>query len=55
METWQIGLLVIFVLLPVALLLDFWPNRERLTYRGTPLRREWIRQIDHEPHDDEHH
>lgn len=55
MEFWQIALLVLFVLLPLALLSDFWPDRERLTAKGAPASREWKRQIQHEPHDDEHH
>lgn len=54
MEIWQVVLLVIFVLVPLALMVDFWPDRERLTYRGSPAAREWRRQITHEPHDDHH-
>jgi hypothetical protein len=59
-ETWQIVLFIFFVLLPFALMLDFWPNRERLNYNGKPLHREWKRQVeagaDHEgaAHDGEH-
>ncbi|WP_157041656.1 hypothetical protein [Nitriliruptor alkaliphilus] len=55
MELWQIVLITFFVLLPMALLLDFWPHRERLSRTGAPVPREWDRQITHEPHDDEHH
>jgi hypothetical protein len=54
-ELWQIVLIAFFVLLPMALLLDFWPDRERLSRTGAPVQRDWKRQITHEPHDDEHH
>jgi hypothetical protein len=54
-DLWQIVLLGFLVLLPFALLLDFWPHRDRLTAEGRPVAREWERQIVHEPHDDEHH
>lgn len=55
MELWQIVALAFFILLPMALLLDFWPDRERLSRTGTPIERDWKPQITHEPHDDEHH
>jgi hypothetical protein len=45
-QTWQIVLFAFFVLLPFALMLDFWPDRERLDYNGKPLSRPWKRQID---------
>lgn len=45
MQTWQIVLFAFFVLLPFALMLDFWPNRERLDYNGKPFPREWKRQV----------
>lgn len=56
-EFWQVGvfLFALLLLLPLALMLDFWPDRERLTFRGSPASREWIRQIHHEPHDEDHH
>jgi hypothetical protein len=54
-EVWQIALLTFFVLLPIALLLDFYPGRERVASDGQPLQREWQRQITHEPHEDDHH
>lgn len=46
METWQIVLFAFFVLLPFALMLDFWPNRERVSFNGRPVAREWKRQVD---------
>lgn len=49
MQAWQIILVAFFVLLPVVLMLDFWPDDERLTSRGQPLERRWRRQIDHRP------
>lgn len=55
MEAWQYVLLTVFVLLPFALLLGFWPDRDRLTARGAPVERDWIRQVGHPPHDDERH
>lgn len=45
MQTWQIVLFAFFVLLPFALMLDFWPDRERLDYNGRPLPREWKRRV----------
>ncbi len=45
-QTWQIVLFAFFVLLPFALMLDFWPNRERVDYNGKPLPRTWKRQVD---------
>jgi hypothetical protein len=54
-DVWQLVLLALFVLLPMALLLDFWPHRERLSSDGRPVERDWEPQITHEPHDDEHH
>ena len=51
MEMWQIGLMAFFVLLPLALLGDFWPDKERSNFVGKPLEREWKRQIDHPPVD----
>ena len=46
METWQILLFAFFVLVPFALMLDFWPNRERVDYNGKPFMRTWKRQVD---------
>jgi hypothetical protein len=54
-QTWQWLLLVVFVVLPLALMSDFWPGSERLTSRGVPIPREWIRQIRHDPVEDDHH
>jgi hypothetical protein len=54
-EVWQFVLMAFLVLLPLALLADFWPDRERLDYRGGPIARVWRQQITHEPHDDAHH
>lgn len=47
MESWQVVLLIFFVLLPGVLMIDFWGD-ERLTYRGVPNRRPWVRQIEHQ-------
>jgi hypothetical protein len=56
LEVWQIVLFAFVALLPLALMVDFWPSRERLDYRGRPLARSWERQLDpHVPGDDEHH
>ncbi len=55
MATWQIVFLAFVVLLPVALLADLYPDRERLSSRGRPLDRGWIRQIQHAPERDEQH
>lgn len=56
LEIWQVGLLVFLFLLPMALLLDFWPHRERLAQDGRPIPRNWERQISHlSDEDDEHH
>lgn len=41
MATWQIVLFAFFVLLPFALLYDFWPDRDRVDYRGRPVQRDW--------------
>ena len=55
MATWQWVLLVFVILLPLALMADFWPDRERLSSRGAPLARGWRRQISHPDGDDEEH
>jgi hypothetical protein len=52
---WQIVLFAFFVLLPFALLYDFWPDRDRLDAQGRPLPRDWDPQIVHPPRADEHH
>ena len=54
MEAWQIIVAVFFALLPIVLMLDYWGN-ERLTSRGRPIEREWVRQVRHRPDPDEHH
>lgn len=54
METWQLVLATVFVLIPFALLLDFWPHRERLTAAGKPLERTWRPPVTR-PEPDEHH
>lgn len=46
MSAWQAVLLAFFVLLPLVLMLDFWGD-ERLTARGRPIRRPWVRQVRH--------
>jgi hypothetical protein len=38
---WQVLVGAFLVLLPFALLLDLYPDRERLDARGRPLRRDW--------------
>jgi hypothetical protein len=54
LEFWQIVVFAFVVLLPMALMLDFWPHRERLNYRGQPVARTWERQ--YTPRlPDEHH
>lgn len=55
MMTWQLVLLAVLVLLPLALLADFHPHRERLDSRGRPLLRDWDRQIEHANADAEQH
>lgn len=54
-EAWQIIILAFLVLLPIALMVDYWPNRERLTARGAPLPRDWRPVPPAAPADDEHH
>lgn len=54
MATWQIALITVFVLLPFALLSDFWRYRERVTSAGKPLQRPWRPKVA-EPEPDEHH
>jgi hypothetical protein len=54
-EIWQYVAFAFVALLPFALMLDFWPHRERLSYRGRPLAREWERQLTPTRPDDEHH
>ncbi len=39
--SWQLVLAGVLVLLPVTLLLDLHPHRERLDTAGRPLRRAW--------------
>jgi hypothetical protein len=41
MEFWQLVLVIVVVLLPLSLLGDFWPRRERCDARGRPLPRDW--------------
>ncbi len=53
MSTWQIVLLVFFVLLPIVLMEDFWGD-ERLTASGRPVRRVWHRRRDGDVEDGEH-
>lgn len=55
MEIWQLVLLAFLVLLPFALLVDFWPDHERLSSRGVPLPRDWRPPPPRAPADDEHH
>lgn len=54
MVTWQVVLATLFLLIPFALMLEFWPRRERLTSSGRPLQRDWRPPVaEREP--DEHH
>jgi hypothetical protein len=53
MEFWQLVVVVVVVLLPFALLTDFWPRRERCDARGRPLPRVW-RPVPRPPVADEH-
>jgi hypothetical protein len=55
-EIWQIVAFAFVALLPLALMADFWPHRERLDLRGRPIAREWERQVHPTvPREDEHH
>lgn len=54
MEFWQVSFLTFVVVLPLALLFSFWPENDRLTSKGRPVERDWIRQIEHEPAGDDH-
>jgi len=55
-EAWQLIAFAFIALLPLALMVDSWPNRERLDNRGRPVQRDWERQLDpHVPGHDEHH
>ena len=38
---WQLVVAGFLVVLPVTLLLDFTPHRERLDAAGRPVRRDW--------------
>jgi hypothetical protein len=53
-EAWQIVAIAVFVLLPFALLVGFWPDSERLTSRGQPIERDWHPQVTHDPVDEHH-
>lgn len=53
MAVWQIIVMAVLVLLPIALMLDFHPHSERLTSRGRPLERTW--QRGHHPDPDAAH
>lgn len=55
MTTWQIVILGVLALLPLVLLADFHPHRERLDSRGRPLPRDWEPQVTHPDPDAEHH
>lgn len=55
MDIWQIVLVGFVVLLPVTLMLDFWPHRERLDARGRPLPRDWRPAPAPVVSDDDHH
>jgi hypothetical protein len=55
MAAWQIVTLVVFVLLPLLLLADFHPRRERLDARGDPLERGWDRQLEPTVDEPDHH
>lgn len=54
MQAWQIVTIAVLVLLPMALLLGFWPNRERLTSSGKPVERDWEPQVTHAPAEEHH-
>jgi hypothetical protein len=41
MAAWQVIVLIALMALPVTLMLDFHPDRERLDARGRPLARVW--------------
>jgi hypothetical protein len=54
-EVWQIVAFAFVALLPFALMVDFWPHRERLNYRGGPVAREWERQVHPSAPGEDHH
>jgi hypothetical protein len=55
-EVWQIVAFAFVALLPFALMVDFWPHRERLDFRGRPATRTWERQLTPTvPGEDDHH
>ncbi|HEX9888828.1 MAG TPA: hypothetical protein VGA69_05085 [Nitriliruptorales bacterium] len=51
MHSWQYILLAFVFLLPMVLMIDYWGD-DRLTFRGKPIRRPWVRQVDHPPIDE---
>lgn len=55
MELWQLIVIAFLLLLPLALVVDFWPQRERLDSQGQPLPRSWSPAPTPVVHDDEHH
>ena len=54
MATWQIALITVFVLLPFALLSDFWRHGERVSSAGRPLHRAWRPKVTEAEPDDHH-
>lgn len=54
LEVWQWVLLVFLVLLPFALMVDFWPHRERLDAQGRSLPRDWRPPTTKVPEPDHH-
>lgn len=53
MEAWQWIFFAFLVLLPMGLMIDFWGD-ERVTFRGRPIQRDWVRQVE-PPVEDDHH
>lgn len=53
--SWHVVIIAFVVLMPFALMADFYPDRERLNARGRPLARDWTPQVRHsDPEHDVH-
>lgn len=54
MQLWQVVVLAFVVVLPMALMVDFWGD-QRLSFRGRPGRRSWRPTPRPLPDPDDHH
>lgn len=54
MDAWQVIVFAFVVLVPFALLVDFWPRRERCDAQGRPLPRDWRPAVTPAPVDEHH-